>query len=122
MENPHFTAGKNIAVKVPVHKFEQTISFYRDILGFKVLEFDNPGNYEGKAFEFGSITLWIDKCPSLSQAEIWLEIETPDAEKAKDYFRLKGIHRRDEIEELPPEVRGFWIAGPSDIIHLVNEP
>jgi hypothetical protein len=33
----------------------------------------------------------------------------------------KGISKRDEIEPLPPGVKGFWISSPSNIIHLIHQ-
>ena len=35
---PKFKPGKNIAIKVPVHEFDKTVAFYRDILGFEEIE------------------------------------------------------------------------------------
>ena len=117
---PAFEPGRNIAVKVPAHQFDKTVSFYRDILGFKLLELAGTDQFESVAFDFGGKTLWIDKCAALSQAEIWLEIMTDDKDAAAQWFDHHTIARRDEIEPLPETVDGFWIAGPSDIIHLVN--
>jgi hypothetical protein len=65
--------------------------------------------------------LWIDKIEGISQAEIWLEVITDDAETAAKYFDEKHCVRRDEIEKLPKGFRGFWIANPADIIHLITE-
>ena len=72
-------------------------------------------------FEFGDKNLWIDKIAGISQAEIWLEIQTDDIQKANDYFSEKGIPQRDEIEPLPPKFNGFWISSPSNIIHLIHQ-
>jgi catechol 2,3-dioxygenase-like lactoylglutathione lyase family enzyme len=38
MKKPEFTPGTNIAMKVPVHEYEKTLSFYRDILGFEKVD------------------------------------------------------------------------------------
>ncbi|MGD8293677.1 MAG: VOC family protein [Desulfobacterales bacterium] len=32
---PKFSPGKNIAMKVPTHEYDNTVAFYRDILGFE---------------------------------------------------------------------------------------
>lgn len=116
-----FSAGKNIAMKVPAHEFEQTIRFYRDVLGFEVLEDIASDSDDSVAFAFGDTILWVDKAAALSQAEIWLEIVTEDVESAAYYLRQQGCFRRDEIEVLPQDFRGFWISSPANIIHLVNE-
>ena len=118
---PKFTPGKNIAMKIPVHEFERTVAFYRDILGFEEVEAASPDNIESVTFKFGDKNLWIDKIPGLSQAEIWLEVVTDNIEMASEYFEKYNCIRRDEIEPLPEGFRGFWIANPANIIHLINE-
>ncbi|HAK61577.1 MAG TPA: hypothetical protein DCO77_14575 [Nitrospiraceae bacterium] len=114
--SPKFTAGRNIAMKVPAHEFEATVIFYRDIIGLPLAEGDEPGI----VFAFGDKQLWIDRADHLSQAEIWLEIRTDDVRVAEKYCRENGIVRRDEIENLPPGFEGFWISSPANIIHLVS--
>ena len=109
-----FYPGNNIAIKVPSHEFAKTVEFYRDILCLTLIEDD------GIVFDFQGKKLWIDCVNSLSQAEIWLEIRTDDVKAAKTYLSGKGVTFRDDIENLPEDFNGFWIAGPSNIIHLVN--
>jgi len=118
---PAFKPGGNIAIKTPPHEFEQTIIFYRDILGFEQVDALSPDNIESIQFRFGDKRLWIDKCPQLSQAEIWLEVVTDDIESASRYLKEKNCYRRDEIEPLPDGFQGFWVASPSNIIHLLNQ-
>ena len=118
---PKFTPGKNIAMKVPVHEFDSTVAFYRDILGFEEVDALSPGDMESVTFKFGEKNLWIDKIPGISQAEIWLEVVTEDIEMASEYFEKHNCIRRDEIEPLQEEFRGFWITSPCDIIHLITE-
>ncbi len=112
-----FSAGKNIAMKVPAHQFEQTVQFYRDIIGLRQIKENEPE----VVFKFGDKNLWIDKANNLSQAEIWLEIECKNINEAKKYFKAKEITRRDEIEKLPRGLQAFWITNPCDIIHLISE-
>ena len=118
---PTFSPGTNIAIKVPVHEYDSTVTFYRDILGLKQVTLESPDKYESTAFEFGDKNLWIDKISGISQAEIWLEIKTDDIQKAETYLKTKGLCRRDEIEPLPSEFKGFWLSSPSNIIHLIHE-
>jgi hypothetical protein len=103
-------------MKVPPHEFNQTINFYKNILGLKQTGKDG----KSIAFDFGEKTLWIDKVPGISQAEIWLEIITNDLKAAENYFKSKKIVRCDDIEPLPKGFRGFWISAPNNIIHLVT--
>ncbi len=117
---PKFTAGKNIAMKVPAHEFDKTVSFYRDVLGFEEID-ESACNIDTVTFKFGDKNLWIDKIDSISQAELWLEVVVEDLDAASNYFKQQGCKRRDEIERLPDDFKGFWISNPSNIIHLVTQ-
>ena len=52
----HITPGKNIAIKVPLHKWAETVAYYRDKVGLPIAKQlkDSTG------FTFGDMTLWID--------------------------------------------------------------
>ena len=116
---PTFNAGTNIAMKVPTQEYEQTVTFYRDVLGLPMVTGEVASSTESIRFHFGDKVLWIDKVASLSQAEIWLEIVSDDIAAASAYLEAQGCDRRDEIEPLPT---GFWISNPGNIIHLVTAP
>ena len=118
---PTFKPGDNIAIKVPPHQYEQTVSFYRDTLGLEPINGPSPDAYDSVSLRFGDKKLWIDKIDSLSQAEIWLEIQTDDIDAAAAHLEKANIVRRDEIEPLPDGFNGFWISSPAQIIHLVSE-
>ncbi len=119
--NPKFTPGRNIAMKVPAHEYGDTVAFYRDVLGLEQIRNQAPSSTESVRFDFDGKVLWIDKVPSLSQAEIWLEVCTSDVDGASDYLEKQGCIRRDEIEDLPDGFSGFWVSSPANIIHLVTE-
>ncbi len=114
---PKFTAGRNIAMKIPPHEFSRTVEFYRDILGLPLVEEEAPSI----VFEFGGKRLWLDRVDHMSQAEIWLEIQSHNIEEAAEYLESCGVTRRDEIEPLPQGFKGFWISNPANIIHLVSQ-
>lgn len=118
---PQYKAGKNIAIKVPPFEYEKTVSFYRDILGLEEQTLSSTDQYESTCFKFGDQNLWIDNISSVSQAEIWLEIVTDNIDEAASHLESHGVVRRDEIETLPKDVKGFWVCGPSNIIHLIAE-
>lgn len=115
---PRFAPGPNIAMKVPVHEYQQTVSFYRDVLGLEPI--DHTPETGTIRFRFGDKTLWIDRVATVSQAEIWLEIVTDNIEEAADWLSDHGCARRDEIEPLPNGFSGFWVSAPGNIIHLVT--
>ena len=110
-----FSAGRNIAMKVPPHQYDATIHFYRSVLGLKEITEHAPAI----GFEFGSNNLWIDRVPGMSQAEIWLEIVTDEISVAADQLKVEGVVRCDDIEPLPDGFQAFWISSPSSIVHLV---
>jgi hypothetical protein len=110
-----FSAGRNIAMKVPPHQYQATVSFYRDVLGLKEITAHAPA----VGFEFGANNLWIDNVPTMSQAEVWLEVVSDDIVAAAEYLDEAGIARCDAIEALPKELQAFWIASPASIVHLV---
>ncbi|MDC6171063.1 hypothetical protein [Paucibacter sp. XJ19-41] len=114
-QKPTFTAGKNIAMKVPAHLYEQTIGFYRDVIGLEELTSHAPA----KGFKFGANHLWIDSVATLSQAETWFEILTHDIEAASAQLAAAGVVRCDAIEPLAADFQAFWISSPASIIHLV---
>ena len=118
---PKFTPGKNLAMKVPAHEFDGTVAFYRDILGFEEVNPSSPDNIESITFKFGDKILWIDKISGISQAEVWFEVVTEDIEVASEYFEKNNCIRRDEIEPLPEGFKGFWLANPANIIHLITD-
>ena len=58
--------GFNIAMKVPLHQFDETVRFYRDVVGLE--PYDEKAPEIG--FKLGPNRLWIDKAPMLSQAAV----------------------------------------------------
>lgn len=105
-------AGKNIAIKVPLHKWAETVAYYRDKVGL-------PVKKELKAsvgFTFGDMTLWIDRVEKQSQVDVWLELFTDDPDQALKHL---GSPLRDELEPLD-EVNGHWTSDPAGVVLLVR--
>lgn len=115
VSNPSFTGGANVALKVPLHKYDETIAFYRETLNLPLIE-EEP---EGCIFQFGPIRLWVDKAPQLSQPDVWFELITNDTQSASTYLANHGVARRDELEQLPDDFDGFFVTDPAGVIHLV---
>lgn len=114
-----FTGGRNIAMKVPPHLWEDTVAFYRDVVRLPVVR-GEQGDPPSVCFAFGANQLWIDRVDAMSQAELWLELTTDDVGAAEHTLREAGVVRRDEIEPLPADFPGFWIQNPASIIHIVK--
>jgi catechol 2,3-dioxygenase-like lactoylglutathione lyase family enzyme len=110
-----FSAGRNIAMKVPPHLYDATVHFYKNVVGLKEITAHAPS----VGFEFGSNQLWIDNVAGLSQAETWLEIITNDIAAAAAHLEAAGVVRCDAIEPLPDGFQAFWVSSPASIIHLV---
>lgn len=113
-----FNGGVDIALKLPPHQFDATVTFYRDVIGLKQITDKAPQI----GFELGPIKLLIAAAPEMSQAEIWLELFTDDFTEAAQYLDKVGVIRCDAIEPLPEGFRGGWITSPANIIHMVREP
>ena len=111
-----FEGGRNIALKLPPHEFDDAVRFYGEVLGLKQLNEHLPSI----VFEYGANLLWLDRIDTMSQAELWLELRTPDTAAAADHLDRHGVMRRDSVEALPEGFDGFWISGPGNIIHLVH--
>ncbi|QRI64582.1 hypothetical protein JQ506_06180 [Shinella sp. PSBB067] len=113
-----FEGGINIAMKVPTHQYAATVSFYRDVLGLPPFEDKAPAT----GFMLGPNRLWIDEAPNYSQAEVWLELFTPDHRIALGHLETNGVVRCDAVEDLGEGFRGGWVMNPANIVHMVREP
>ena len=83
--------GINIAMKVPSHQYETTIAFYRDTVGLEPITEKAPA----VGFKLGPNQLWIDEGATMSQAEVWLELFTPDSTGALRQLADAGVLRSD---------------------------
>jgi hypothetical protein len=107
------TPGKNIAVKVPRHRWDEMVSFYRDRIGLAV----RKELAESIAFDFGEITLWLDRVERQSQVDVWLELFSDDPDEALGHL---GSPKRDELEPLDGVV-GHWTSDPAGVVLLVRK-
>jgi catechol 2,3-dioxygenase-like lactoylglutathione lyase family enzyme len=107
------SAGKNIAIKVPLWKWAETVAFYRNRVGLAVRrETENT-----VAFAFGETTLWIDRVTTQSQVDVWLELLADDPDAALLHL---GGPERDELEPLDG-VEGHWTSDPAGVVLLVRK-
>ncbi|WP_075634009.1 hypothetical protein [Xaviernesmea rhizosphaerae] len=104
--------GRNIAIKVPLYKWADTVAFYRDKVGLPI----SKQMTDSVAFAFGSMTLWIDRVEKQSQVDVWLELLTDDPDRALEH--LDGP-QRDELEPLD-SVNGHWTSDPAGVVLLVR--
>jgi hypothetical protein len=104
--------GKNIAIKVPLNKWEETVVFYRDRVGLAVVK----ELQSSIGFAFGDMTLWIDRVERQSQVDVWLELFSEDPGTA---IETMGSPVRDELEPLDG-VKGHWTSDPAGVILLVR--
>ncbi|MEU4392223.1 VOC family protein [Kribbella sp. NPDC023855] len=125
MSNPEFTAGLNIAMKIPKAQYDDTVAFYRDTLGFDVKEEDvsyAPTVSKTHSVQFGPNTLWLDRVDTYSQPDLWLQLHTNDLDAAASKLATIGIHPCDEVEPLHNlDSRTHWIKNPAGIVHLLAE-
>ncbi|MGB0681056.1 MAG: hypothetical protein ACPGOV_00015 [Magnetovibrionaceae bacterium] len=116
MADVQFHAGGNIAMKVPLDRFEDCVYFYAEVLGLPVAKATDTS----VAIEFGPMLLWIDCVETLEKPEVWLEVTTPDTVGAAEHLAAEGVERADEVEALPEDLDGFWIRNPAGLVHLVD--
>ncbi|TDC81747.1 hypothetical protein E1193_13955 [Micromonospora sp. KC606] len=125
MSEPEFTAGLNIAMKIPKAQYEATVAFYRDTLGFDVKEGDvsyAPTVWKTHSVQFGPSTLWLDCVDNYSQSDLWLQLHTDDLDAAASKLADIGIHPCDEVEPLENlDSRTHWIKNPAGVVHLLAE-
>lgn len=107
-------SGKNIAIKVPLHKWEETVAFYEQRIGLPV----HKRLTDSVGFVFGDMTLWIDRVATQSQVDVWLEFFTDDPDGAIEHL---GGPLRDELEPLDG-VTGHWTSDPAGVVLLVRKP
>ncbi|SEK98248.1 hypothetical protein SAMN04488688_102808 [Paenibacillus sp. cl141a] len=110
-----FIGGNNMAIKIPKHKYEETVHFYKEVLRLPYLGFRDGSH----AFQHGPNTLWLDCMLNYSQQDVWLEVNTEDPEEAARYLREHRVDRRDEVE-VYENSRGYWISDPCGTIIRVN--
>lgn len=118
---PKFTAGINIAVKIPKSKYEKTVAFYRDVLKLKVEEkpIDNPTVSRTHEVKFGNNIIWLDCVDNYAHSETWLQLTVPDVEEATKYLQLNGVETCDELEKLPENMH--WITDPAGTVFNLQE-
>ena len=95
--NTEIKGGIDIAMKVPPHQYQQTLDFYRQTLRLPEITDKAPAT----GFILGPNRLWIDEAPGISQAEVWLELFTPDFHAAEKHIEQHGVVRCDAVEPLP---------------------
>lgn len=117
-----FAGGPNIALKIPKHKYEETVRYYKETLGLTVKEeaITNPTVSRTHSVVFGPNTLWLDCVDNYTHPEIWLEINTPDVAKATDYLAAQNITTKDEFEKIPADKH--WITDPAGTVMILSTP
>jgi hypothetical protein len=105
--------GRNIAIKVPLHRYDETVAFYRDRVRLSLVQV----NSNSTAFSFNGFTLWIDKVAHQSQVDVWLELFSDDPDRA---LLELGSPIRDELEPLDG-VTGHWTSDPAGTVLLIRK-
>ena len=116
-----FKGGLNIAIKIPRHKYEESVAFYRDILNLTVTEvsIEHPTISRSHKAEFGPNILWLDCIDNYTHSEIWLEMRTDHVADAAEYLKKKGVETRDELEQIPEGKH--WIMDPAGTVFILDE-
>ena len=117
-----FTGGTNIALKIPKHKYEEAVRYYRDVLKLQVKEapITNPTVSRTHSVVFGPNTLWLDCVDNYTHPEIWLEVNTQDVPEATEYLAENSITTKDEFEKIPSDKH--WITDPAGTVMILSTP
>lgn len=119
---PSFTGGLNIAMKIPRADYDATVAFYRDVLGFELVEEDTsatPTVTRSHRLRYGPVTLWLDRVDSYSRSDVWLELRTDDVPAAVRRLTEAGHPPCDEVEPITEPGVGHWIKNPAGVVHLL---
>lgn len=118
---PSFTGGVNIAIKIPKSKYEATVHFYRDVLKLEVAEkpITNPTVSRTHEVKFGNNIVWLDCVDNYTHSEVWLELKTPDVDKATEHLQKNGVNPCDEIEQIPESMH--WIMDPAGTVFILSK-
>lgn len=116
-----FQGGINIAIKIPKHKYEQTLGFYRDVLRLPVEEkpIDHDSVSRTHEVKFGHNILWLDCVDHCTHSETWLQLVVPNVEEAANYLRVNGVETCDEIERIPQNMH--WIMDPAGTVFNLQQ-
>ena len=120
MKNLIFEAGRNIAIKIPMDVYEDTLSFYRDILLMDTEEVAVTDAWIQRStkVDFGTIVLWLDGVPSAEPSTVYLEIQTNQLELALPYLRTNKVRMPAVPERLPTDAH--WIQDPAGTVLLLR--
>ncbi len=116
-----FEAGINIAIKIPKSKYDQTVSFYKNVLHFEVTEkpISHPTVSRTHEVKFGQNIIWLDCVDLYTHSETWLQLTVPDIAEATTHLLANGIPTCDELEELPNNMH--WIQDPAGNVFNIQE-
>lgn len=121
MNRPVFDGGVNVAIKIPLDRYDQTVGFYQHILGFELTPYFHENTGQSHYCRFGTLTLWLDRVDHFSQTDIWLELNTDNIESARTYLSENGVNFRPELEELPADFKGNWLSDPAGVVMILKE-
>ncbi len=119
MSKPEFQFGTNIAIKIPKDRYDDTLRFYRDTLGMKLIKEEDDSLAESWYCDSGNLRIWFDRVDTYSQTDIWLELKSDDMNHARELLRGSGVSFRDELEKLPEKLDGHWISDPAGVVMLL---
>lgn len=116
------TGGKNIAIKVPVSKYQETVDFYTRTLGLQASEIhtpDHPTVKKSTKVVFGDNTLWLDATEQVSRTEAWFELQTDNLAETEEHLQRANIAFEDDLEQIPAHMH--WIKDPIGNVFILKE-
>src|SRR5688500_8763982 len=116
-----FEGGINIAIKIPKSKYDQTVTFYKDVLKLEVTEkpIENPTVSRTHEVKFGNNIVWLDCVDNYTHSETWLELRTPNVAEATEHLQSKEVNTCDELEKIPEDMH--WIMDPAGTVFVLSK-
>jgi len=121
MKIPQYRIGRNIAIKIPKFRFENTLAFYRSLPGFQLKAFGSEAHPTSYYCKFDHITIWFDCMDDYTKSDVWLELETDDIENSKQLLRENNTPFRPELEKLPDNLNASLISDPAGVVLLLKQ-
>ena len=118
---PIFDGGANVVLKIPLDRYDKTVQFYQDVLGFKLAPYLHEFTGQSHYCRVGTLTLWLDRLDHFSQTDVWFELNTNDIQQARSYLSKNGVNFRPELEKLPEDINADRISHPAGIVMILNE-
>lgn len=116
-----FEGGNNIVMRIPKHRYEDTLHFYRDILLMDMEEglVADQVTLQRHVVRFGSVALCLDCMEGIEESYLCLEIKSTDIDLSTQFLQSNNIlvTKTKEPVALPGSYQIKDPAGTTILLH-----